>query len=127
MILDSSAIVAILRAEDGWEEIVRRAAGAPVLAIGSPTLLETAVVLFYRLRVDPRPLLNGFLREMNVQVIPFTSEHYEVAIDAFDRYGKGRHPAALNFGDCLTYAVARLSGLPLLYTGEDFAKIDLHT
>lgn len=127
MILDSSAIVAILREEDGWEEFVRRAAGAPALAIGSPTLLETAVVLFYRLRADPRPLLNSFLREMNVHIIPFTAEHYEVAVDAFQRFGKGRHPAALNFGDCLTYAVARLSGLPLLYAGDDFAKTDLHT
>ncbi len=62
---------------------------------------------------------------MEVEVIPFTAEHYEVAVDAFERFGKGRHPAALNFGDCLTYAVARLSGLPLLYTGDDFARTDL--
>jgi ribonuclease VapC len=74
---------------------------------------------------DPRPQLSRFLREMEVEVIPFTAEHYEVAVDAFERFGKGRHPAALNFGDCLTYAVARLSGLPLLFTGEDFARTDL--
>ena len=83
------------------------------------------MVLSARLGKDPRPVLYEFLREMNVEVIPFTTEHYEVAVDAFERFGKGRHPAALNFGDCLTYAVARLSGLPLLYTGEDFARTDL--
>ena len=58
-------------------------------------------------------------------MIPFTEEHYDAAVDAFERFGKGRHPAALNFGDCLTYAVARLSGLRLLYIGEDFARTDL--
>ncbi len=83
------------------------------------------MVLSSRVGRDPRPLLNGFLREMGVEVIPFTSEHYEVAVDAFERYGKGRHPAALDFGDCLTYAVAKLSGLPLLYAGDGFAKTDL--
>jgi ribonuclease VapC len=125
MILDSSAIVSMLREELGYEELVRRASSAPVLAVGAPTLLETAMVLFFRLRMDPRPVLNDFLRDMSVQVIPFTAEHYEVAVDAFERFGKGRHPAALNFGDCLTYAVARLSGLPLLYAGDDFARTDI--
>ena len=85
------------------------------------------MVLSSRLGRDPRQQLAGFLREMEVEVIPFTAEHYEVAMDAFERFGKGRHPAALNFGDCLTYAVARLSGLPLLYTGNDFARTDLAT
>lgn len=83
------------------------------------------MVLSSRLGKDPRPVLNDFLREMNVEVVPFTAEHYEVAVDAFERFGKGRHPAALNFGDCLTYAVARLSGLPLLYIGRDFALTEL--
>lgn len=83
------------------------------------------MVLSSRLGEDSRRLLDDFLQEMDVEVIPFTAQHYEVAVDAFERFGKGRHPAALNFGDCLTYAVARLSGLPLLYTGEDFARTDL--
>ena len=90
-------------------------------------MLETAMVLSSRLGKDPRPVLNGFLRKMDVEVIPFTAEHYEAAVDAFERFGKGRHPAALNFGDCLSYAAAHLSGLPLLYTGNDFARTDLAT
>lgn len=125
MILDSSAIVSVLTEEIGYEDVVRRASAALMLAVGASTLLETAMVLSSRLGKDPRLALNGFLRKMDVEVIPFTTEHYEVAMDAFERYGKGRHPAALNFGDCLTYAVARLSGLPLLYTGSDFARTDL--
>ncbi len=96
-----------------------------MLAVGAATLVETGIVLSSKLVREPRQQLRRFLREMEVEVIPFTAEHYEVAMDAFERFGKGRHPAALNFGDCLTYAVARLSGLPLLYTGNDFARTDL--
>jgi len=125
MILDSSAVIAVLEEEPGCESLVRRMAQAPVLAAGSPTLVEAAIVLCSRSGHDARARLNEFLRDAEVEVIPFTEEHYEAAVDAFRRYGKGRHPAALNFGDCLTYAVARLSGLPLLYTGEDFSKTDL--
>ncbi len=83
------------------------------------------MVLSSRLGKDPRPALSGLLRRMDVEVIPFTEEHYEVAMDAFERFGKGRHPAALNVGDCLTYAVASLSGHPLLFTDNDFALTDL--
>jgi len=125
VILDSSAIVSMLLAEIGHEEVVERCSAAPMLGVGTPTLVETSMVLSSRLGRDCRSLLRAYLRDMDVQVIPFTPEHYEVAVDAFMRFGKGRHAAALNFGDCLTYAVARLSGLPLLFTGEDFARTDL--
>ncbi len=83
------------------------------------------MVVSSRLHCDARPRVTELLRRAGAEVIPFTEEHYEVALDAFLRYGKGRHPAALNFGDCLAYAVARLSGLPLLYVGDDFSKTDL--
>jgi len=125
MILDSSAIVSIIREEAGYQALALRASSAPLLAVGAPTLLEAAMVLSSRLRMDPRPLLSDFLGGLAVRVIPFTEEHYEIAVDAFERYGKGRHPASLNFGDCMTYAVAKLSGLPLLYAGDDFSQTDL--
>jgi ribonuclease VapC len=125
MILDSSAILAVILAEAASEQILRRLSESALVAVGSPTLVEAAIVLSARIKSDARPLLNRFLREAEVEIIPFTQDHYEVAIDAYSRYGKGRHPASLNFGDCLTYAVARLSGLPLLYTGNDFSKTDL--
>ena len=125
MILDTSAIIRAVVREPGYERIFERMSAAPMLAVGAATLLETAMVLSSKLVREPRQQLRRFLREMEIEVIPFTAEHYEVAVDAFERFGKGRHPAALNFGDCLTYAVARLSGLPLLYTGNDFARTDL--
>ena len=125
MILGTSAIIRAVVREPGYEHIFERMSTAPMLAVGAATLVETAIVLSRKLVREPRQQLRRFLREMEVEVIPFTAEHYEVAMDAFERYGKGRHPADLNFGDCLTYAVARLSGLPLLYTGNDFARTDL--
>jgi ribonuclease VapC len=125
VILDTSAIIRAVVREPGYELIFERMSAAPMLAVGAATLLETTMVLSSKLVREPRQQLRRFLREMEVEVIPFTAEHYEVAADAFERFGKGRHPAALNFGDCLTYAVARLSGLPLLYTGNDFALTDL--
>ncbi|HKR49906.1 MAG TPA: type II toxin-antitoxin system VapC family toxin [Pseudonocardiaceae bacterium] len=72
-----------------------------------------------------RSLLARLLDEADVETIPYTAAHWPVAVDAFARYGKGRHPAALNFGDCLTYATCRLAGRPLLCTGEDFPQTDL--
>lgn len=125
MVLDASAIVAILLSESHGERLLRQVAAAPITAVGTPTLVEAAMVLSSRLQRDARPFIEGFLRRAEVEVIPFTHEHFEVALDAFLRYGKGRHAAALNFGDCLTYAVARLSGLPLLYTGDDFSQTDV--
>jgi ribonuclease VapC len=64
---------------------------------------------------------------MSAEIVPFTQEHYEAAVSAFLRYGKGRHPAGLNFGDCMSYALAVVSGLPLLYTGTDFSLTDVKT
>ena len=125
MILDSSAIVAVLLAEPGHEAVLERIKAASILACGAPTLLEAGMVLSSKLKRDARPLLNEFLRDAEVEIVPFTGEHADVATSAFLRYGKGRHPAGLNFGDAMTYAIARVSGFPLLYLGDDFAKTDL--
>jgi len=70
-------------------------------------------------------MLHGLLRSIGAEIVPFTEEHYDAAVSAFLRYGKGRHPAGLNFGDCMSYAFARVSGLPLLYVGTDFSKTDI--
>jgi ribonuclease VapC len=123
--MDSSALLAVFLREPGWEGVMARAAEAKVVVIGAPTLLETAMVLSARMGQDARPVLMSSLRQFRAQVVPFTDEHYETAIDAFLRYGKGLHKAALNFGDCMAYAVAAVSGLPLLYTGKDFAQTDI--
>jgi len=80
------------------------------------------MVLASRLKGDPRMAVAGALRRMDAQIVPFTEEHFDAALDAFLRYGKGRHPAGLNFGDCQSYAIASVAGLPLLFTGSDFAR-----
>jgi ribonuclease VapC len=125
VILDTSAILAILLREQGWRALSDKIASAEIVGVGAPTLAEAAIVLSSRVGRDATPLIARFLREAEAELIPFSCEHYEVARDAFLRFGKGRHPAALNFGDCLTYAVARLAGLPLLFTGRDFSKTDI--
>jgi ribonuclease VapC len=125
VILDASAILAVLLREPGCEDLLRLITESQVVAAGAPTLVETALVLSSRMRKNARVLLNEFLREAEVEIISFTRDHYEVAVDAFERYGKGRHSAALNFGDCMTYAVAQISGMPLLFTGRDFLKTDI--
>lgn len=125
MILDSSAVVAILLREPEADELEAKASTASTLGIGAPTFVETLMVLSSRFDRDAGRHLEGFLRRGGAVVVPFSEEHARVAVDAFARFGKGRHRAALNFGDCMTYAVAKLAGRPLLCTGEDFRKTDL--
>ena len=125
MVIDSSALLAVHLKQPGFEECLEKIARAPILMIGAPTLLETTMVLLARLGEGGRSAVARSVRHLRIQVVPFTEEHSEVAADAFVRYGKGRNPAALNFGDCMSYAVAAVSGLPLLYTGNDFTKTDI--
>jgi ribonuclease VapC len=128
MLLDSSALVALALAEDRAGAVLDALAAAPLSAVGAPTLLETAMVLDGR-RAATSPgsasQLALILARFEIAILPFGQDHWLAAWGAFLRYGKGRHPAGLNFGDCLTYAVAKLSGLPLLCVGGDFAQTDL--
>ena len=127
MVVDSSALVSILIEESGHEHLLQKALNANPTVVGAPLAFETAMVLSGRLHKDARPILNGLLRTIGAEIVPFTEEHYEAAVSAFLRYGKGRHPAGLNFGDCMSYAFAVVSGLPLLYTGNDFSKTDVQS
>jgi ribonuclease VapC len=125
LILDSSAILAALLEEPGYGGILDRISSAQSVGLGAPTFVETAIVLSSKLRRDARSQLNEFLRAAEAELIPLGPEHVDAAVDAFLRYGKGRHPAALNFGDCLTYAIAAVASVPLLFTGNDFTKTDI--
>jgi ribonuclease VapC len=125
VILDTSAVIAIIRREPGFEELVRSIAAAPVIGIGAPTLAEAAIVLTARFGADARGLLATLLRDFEIDVVPFGEAHWQEALTAFERFGKGRHPAALNFGDCLSYAAAQVSKQPLLAIGDDFPRTDL--
>ena len=125
MILDSSAVLAILLKEPGYETLIDKIVESSGLWIGAPTLSETGIVLESRAGKEAAGLLVQFLHEWKIAVIAFGSDHWREAIRAYSRYGKGRHRAALNFGDCLTYAVAHVSGKPLLCTGDDFSRTDI--
>jgi ribonuclease VapC len=125
MILDSSAIVAIFFQEPGYDKLLQQINSAEEVGVGAPTLVECGLVLSARMNRDARGLLARFIEEANVVVVPFTDAHFGVAISAWLKYGKGRHPASLNFGDCLSYAVTKLAAMPLLYVGDDFPQTDL--
>lgn len=125
MILDSSAVIGVLLGEKRSERLQEAMEGADLLVIGAPTLFETGMVLVGRVGDRGREAAARFLEEWEVEIMPFDQRHWRVAIDAFGRYGKGRHPAGLNFGDCMTYAAARLAEMPLLCTGDDFPQTDL--
>ena len=124
MILDSSAVVAVMLREPGWEHLLARMRDAPRLGIGAPTLLEAGIVVSARVADDARGRLARLLIESGIVVLPVTDAHFGVAMEAWLRYGKGRHPAALNFGDCLAYATAVVAGEPLLCVGDDFPQTD---
>jgi len=125
MIVDSSALISILLEEAGYEKVLDKVNDAELVFLAAPTALEAAIVLSARLGRDARPMLAGLVRRMNAEMVDFTQRHYEAAVAAYLRFGKGRHPAALNFGDCISYALASESGLPLLYTGGDFSRTDI--
>ncbi len=125
MILDSSAIVAIATEEPGCLELIRKLNGAPTLAVGAPTLVGIALVLRSGMAIEPRAFLAAVLSDWNVPIVAIGEHLWKAATDAHARFGRGQHKARLNFGDCLSYATAKLSGMPLLCTGADFTKTDI--
>jgi ribonuclease VapC len=125
VIVDSSAVIAILLKEPGYERLRDRLAASEQVSIGAPSVVESSLVLCSRLGHAGKTLLARFLQEAEVEVVEFRAEHWTVAADAFIAYGKGRHRAGLNFGDCMTYAIAKLAGEPLLCLGDDFPATDL--
>jgi ribonuclease VapC len=125
LVLDSSAVIAVLFEEVEGPRFVEVLEAADLIAIGSPTLVETTMVASRAFDLHGRAIVAQFLERWNAIVTPFDARHEKVATDAFIRYGKGRHPAALNYGDCMTYATARVADLPLLFAGDDFSLTDI--
>jgi ribonuclease VapC len=125
MILDSSAIAAVVFREPGFESLLDKIASAADVAIGAPTIVEAGMVIGGRLGRDARSLITALLYDWEVETVPFGEDHWKEALEAATRYGRGRHRAGLNFGDCLAYSVAKLADQPLLCTGQDFPKTDL--
>ena len=125
MVLDSSAIVAILAAEPEAYSIADAIKTSRIRRISAASLLELAIVLEARFPGTGSGKLDDFLAFANVRIEPFTEEQARVAQMAYRRYGKGRHPAGLNMGDCFAYALAKVLDEPLLFKGNDFSQTDI--
>lgn len=125
MVIDSSALVAVLRDGPDRAELVRKIAADPVRVMSAANYLEAAIVIDDRLGEAGGRELKLFLSEAAIRVVPVTAEQAELARGAYRRFGRGNHPARLNFGDCFAYALARESGEPLLFTGDDFGRTDV--
>ncbi|MDA0369211.1 MAG: type II toxin-antitoxin system VapC family toxin [Proteobacteria bacterium] len=125
MVLDTSALIAIMFREPEAERLKIAVADAAARLIGTPTMVEAAIVLRRLLPDDGQDALDAFFTGYNVTLVPFAARHISAARTAIDRFGKGRHPAALNFGDCMSYAVALIENEPLLFKGNDFAHTDI--
>jgi len=122
--LDTSAVAAIALHEPEAEDFKRALRDEAVL-IGWPTLFEIRIVLAAKGFANAAAIAQALAAAPNVTPLPFDRKHYAAAEAAFDRYGKGRHPAGLNMGDCFAYAVAAVSRAPLLFKGDDFPRTDI--
>jgi ribonuclease VapC len=125
MVIDSSAVIAIALKEPERMDFLQRIHADRRRLISAPTLLEMEIVLTIRQGPESSNVLNDFLRRLHFQVVPFDEVQAGIAREAFLRFGKGRHKAGLNFGDCFSYALAKQTGEPLLYKGNDFRETDI--
>ncbi len=125
MIIDSSAILAVLFEEDDGEALAGRIVTAPIRLMSAASYLEAGIVADNRPSAKAGPLLDRLMDELLIDVAPVTETQARIAREAYRTYGKGRHPAGLNFGDCLSYALAKATGEPLLYKGDDFTATDV--
>ena len=125
MIVDTSALIAVLRAEDDADRYIQALAEAADVRISAATWVEAAVVV----DANHDPVLSGrfddLISEAAITVEAVTADHARLARQAYQNFGKGQHPAGLNFGDCFSYALARATGQPLLFKGGDFTLTDV--
>ena len=125
VVVDTSALVAILLKEADVESLALCLIDAPRRLVSAVTRAELSFVIEGRSRESGRLNLERFLNIVRIEVVSVTPEQAEIAIEAFRHYGKGRHPAALNIGDCFSYALAKATDLPLLFKGNDFIHTDI--
>jgi ribonuclease VapC len=128
--LDSSALLAVLFSEADYLALVDKMLEAEVLRIGAPTLVETSLVFESRLGrrsgdAKQYDAVHELVKELAVTIVPFAESEWHRAVEAFAKYGRGRHKASLNFGDCLAYATASVAGDSLLFVGDDFTHTDV--
>ncbi len=128
MIIDTSAVVSIIKVEAGFERLLSVLSAAPSVRMAAANYVEAGMVLATKAD-DPAfalAALDRFIQKTGVQIAPLDEAQARVALDARIRFGKGfGHPARLNYGDSFAYALAKISGEPLLFVGEDFSKTDI--
>ena len=124
-IVDSSALVSIVQREPVAPRLLESLSTCVDRLVSVGTVLETSLVLQGRTGAIADVLLDDLLRDLELELVPVDLDQLRVARDAARRFGRGRHPAALNYGDCFSYALAMTRGLPLLFVGDDFAKTDV--
>ena len=125
MIVDTSAVVAVVLGEEGFEALARAIAFASTRRISAASILEGSIVVETRWGSSGIRQYDSFLREAALIVEPVSLDQVLIARQGFSDYGKGRHPAGLNFGDCFAYALAKVTGEPLLFKGDDFRQTDI--
>ena len=125
MVIDTSALMAILRKEPEKDAFLRLVIGSAVRKMSAVSALEAGMVSLARRGTAGRSDMERFILDARIDVVPFDSAQARIGTDAFRRFGKGRHPARLNFGDCAAYALSKVSGEPLLFKGGDFAQTDV--
>jgi ribonuclease VapC len=125
MVLDTSVLIAILAAEPEATALAAAIAAADVCRLSAASLLETAIVIEARHGQAGGQKLDELINAAQIQIEPVTAEQVTAARLAYRTYGKGRHPAGLNYGDCFSYALAKISDEPLLFKGEDFSQTDI--
>jgi ribonuclease VapC len=125
MILDTSPLVAILAEETDSELYVAAISRTPRCRISAGNFLELSMVIEGQFGADVLRQCDALFRRIGIVIEPVTVDQAQAARQAFHDFGKGRHPAALNFGDCFAYALAKVTGEPLLFKGEDFKKTDI--
>ncbi len=125
MVLDTSAVTAILLNEPEADRFRAAIADDPVRLMSAVSAVEATCVLESRRGAQAGVELEFFVYKVGIKFVPFDADQLEVARSAWRLYGRGKHPAGLNFGDCAAYALARTAGEPLLFKGGDFAKTDI--
>lgn len=125
MVIDTSVLIAILEQEDGARGLAEAIAADNARLVSAAAVVEAGIVMLARRGELGCARLDDLLRDAQVEIVPVNADHARLAREAYARFGKGRHRARLNFGDTFTYALARATGAPLLFKGDDFSHTDL--
>ena len=125
MVIDTSALLAIFYDEPEREHFNQLIASAPSRSISTGTYLEAAIVIEARIGREGTRHLKQFISIAGIAEVPLDADQAEIAAEGYSRYGKGNRPAGLNFGDCFAYALAKHTGEPLLFKGNDFSQTDI--